>query len=177
MRVTCAADWPLVIDLVDQSMGTVLPTNVVGHVQREGCVEVGMSSKRWPALVPQHAGGKKHLRKLALRDWQAAIVFDAHPDLFVCGLLHSDGCRSMNNVSTRGRAYSYPRYFLSNRSEDIHEMFARALERLDITSTRSGWNQSIAKRRDVMLLDGIGAFKDEPCSLEVPGAGIEPARP
>ena len=82
----------------------------------------------------------------------------------------------MNNVTVRGRAYSYPRYFFSNRSEDIHAMFSRALEALSITPTRSGWNQSVARAPHVATLDRIGASKQTPCSLEVPGAGIEPAR-
>lgn len=176
MRVTCAAAWPLIIDLVGQSMKILLPLNAVGHLMREGCIEVGMSSKRWPALFPQHAGGKKHLRPLSLATWQEAIALDEHPELFVCGLLHSDGCRSINKVTVRGQEYAYPRYFFSNRSEDIHALYAEALSRLSITSTRSWWNQSVAKRKDVAALDAIGASKADPCALEVPGAGIEPAR-
>ena len=176
MRVTCAMAWPLIIDLVEESMQILLPTNAVGHLTREGCIEVGMSSKRWPALFPQHAGGKKHLRSLVLARWQETIALDRHPELFVCGLLHSDGCRSMNQVTVRGKRYAYPRYFFSNRSEDIHAMFAKGLDRLSITSTRSGWNQSVARREDVAVLDGIGASKSDPCALGVPGAGIEPAR-
>ena len=176
MRVTCATAWPLIIDLVGQSMKILLPMNTVGHLDREGCIEVGMSSKRWTSLFPQHGRGPKHLRKLELAGWQREIVFEAHPDLFVCGLLHSDGCRSINKVTVRGKRYAYPRYFFSNRSEDIHAMFAAALDRLAITSTRSWWNQSVAKRGDVETLDRIGASKSRPCALEVPGAGIEPAR-
>lgn len=175
MRVTCATAWPLIIDLVGQAMKTLLPGNAVGHLMREGCVEVGMSSKRWPTLVPQHAGGKKHLRSLTLSPWQEVIALDDHPELFVCGLLHSDGCRSMNKVTVRGRRYVYPRYFFSNRSEDIHALFADGLHRLSIRSTRSGWNQSVANRADIAVLDALGASKSQPCRLEVPGAGIEPA--
>lgn len=174
LRVTCAKDWPLIVDLVGGAMKMLLPTNVVGHFFREGCVEVGMSSKRWPALFPQHGPGRKHRRRLVLADWQRDIVIRAHPDLFVCGLLHSNGCRSINHVSVRGRSYAYPRYFLSNRSEDIHGMFGEALEQLGVTSTRSGWHQSIAKRPHVALLDRVGATKSEPCDLECPGRGSNP---
>lgn len=177
LRITCADDWPAVMDVVDEAMSTVLPDNTVGRYRRkgDGCTEVGMSSKRWPHLLPQHGPGMKHLRHLRLADWQEAVAVGAHPALFVCGLLHSDGCRATNNVTVRGRKYSYPRYFFSNRSEDIHAMFVRALTELSISSTRSGWNQSIARRADVALLDHLGASKAEPCVL-VPGAGIEPAR-
>lgn len=178
MRVTCADDWPAVMELVASSMAVILPGNTVGELARrgQGCTEIGMSSKRWPQLFPQHGRGPKHLRFIALEPWQEALVFGAHPDLLVCGLLHSDGCRAINNVTVRGRKYSYPRYFFSNRSEDIHAIFSRALSALSITSTRSGWNQSVARRAHVQLLDRLGASKSRPCSLEVPGAGIEPAR-
>jgi hypothetical protein len=175
MRITCANDWPLVMELVGQALETILPRNSAGRLARDGCTEVGMSSKRWPALVPQHGSGVKHERTLRLTAWQEALVLEGHPGLFVCGLLHSDGCRVTNHVTVRGRRYAYPRYFFSNRSEDIHQMFARAIGRLGLSSTRSGWNQSVARHADVALLDAIGAWKAKPCVL-VPGAGIEPAR-
>lgn len=165
------------MDLVGEAMSTLLPDNAVGRLRRtgQGCTELGMSSKRWPGLFPQHGSGRKHLRHLRLTDWQEAVAVRAYPALFVCGLLHSDGCRAINNVTVRGRKYGYPRYFFSNRSEDIHGVFARALDELTVSSTRSGWNQSIARRADVALLDHLGAWKAQPCVL-VPGAGIEPAR-
>jgi hypothetical protein len=35
-----------------------------------------------------------------LEPWQQAIV-DAHPWRFLAGLLHSDGCRTVNRFSTK----------------------------------------------------------------------------
>jgi hypothetical protein len=129
-------------------------------------------------LFPQHGRGRKHHRALQLTDWQEKIVFGAAAEEFVCGLLHSDGCRVVNRVRVRGRDYEYPRYFFSNRSQDIHRMFADALATHGVSSTRSGWQQSVARRPDVALLDGWGANKVWPWPTNadvVPGAGFEPA--
>lgn len=180
LRVMCGDDWPLVTRRLQDAMSALLPANKIGHLQREGCVEVSMYSKRWIELLPQHGQGRKHLRPLELTRWQEHIVFGANTPEFVCGLLHSDGCRTINRVNVRGNSYEYPRYFFSNRSEDIHRMLTRALEALGVSATRSGWQQSIAKRSHVALLDSWGADKRWPWPTEaglVPGAGIEPARP
>ena len=115
----------------------------------------------------------KHRRTIALARWQEAIVYSEFPEEFVCGLIHSDGCRAINNVHAAGRTYSYPRYFFSNRSDDIHKLFATALAALGISSTRSGWQQSIARKDDVALLDELGARKDWP----YPGDGSDQACP
>jgi hypothetical protein len=62
-----------------------------------------------------------------LEPWQQEIV-DEHPWAFLRGLLHSDGCRTVNRFSTRlpsGRVaeYAHPRWFFSNRSDDIRGLF------------------------------------------------------
>jgi hypothetical protein len=43
-------------------MELVLLANRVHAMARKamGCTEVGLSSKQWPALVPQHGRGPKH---------------------------------------------------------------------------------------------------------------------
>lgn len=162
LRVTCSNDWPLVIERLHGAIQVLLPANSVGRTAKVGCTEVWLYSKRWPMLLPQHGRGPKHLRSLALADWQADIVFNVAPADFVSALLHSDGCRAANHVCAGGRDYVYPRYFFSNRSEDIHSMFQCALEHLGIRSTRSGWQQSVARAADVALLDRLGASKAAP---------------
>lgn len=159
LRVNCSADWPLVMERLAVSLGALLPSNAIGYTLRSGCIEVGVYSKRWPSLLPQHGPGRKHLRSMALTDWQKEIVLGPAAEAFVCGLLHSDGCRVMNRVTVRDRHYEYPRYFFSNRSEDIHRMLADALARHGVTSSRSGWQQSVARSADVALLDRWGADK------------------
>lgn len=179
LRIVCSDDWPLVRDRVARSMEILLPRNVVGYVPKQGCVEVAMYSKRWFALIPQHGPGRKHLRSIQLQPWQRPIVLRDHVREFVCGLLHSDGCRSINRVVTRGRPYEYPRYFFSNRSEDIHGLFRQALTEGGMHTTRSGWHQSVARRADVELLDRWGADKSSPwpAGEECPGRDSNPQGP
>ncbi len=60
----------------------------------------------------------------------------------------------MNNVVTRGKAYSYPRYFFTNYSEDILMLCADAFDRLGVEWRRNRWNSlSVAKRDSVAFLD------------------------
>lgn len=54
----------------------------------------------------------------------------------------------------RGKAYVYPRYRFSNRSEDIRQIFARACETLGVSWKRMNEvNLSVNRREDVALLD------------------------
>jgi hypothetical protein len=73
----------------------------------------------------------KHLRHIELADWQQSIVSE-HAKGFVRGLLHSDGCRFMNPVTTHTVRYEYPRYMFSNASEDTLSLFAHACDGLSI---------------------------------------------
>jgi hypothetical protein len=90
--------------------------------------------------------------------WQQRIV-EAHPWCFLRGLLHSDGCRTVNRFSVRlpsGRVghYSYTRWFFSNRSEDILSIYCRTCDELGIRWTRSSdRNVSVSQRCSVALLD------------------------
>lgn len=179
LRIVCGNDWPAVLDRVARSMEVVLPNNVVGYVPRQGCVEVGMYSKRWPALIPQHGRGRKHLRKIELSPWQRPIVLGDHAREFVCGLIHSDGCRTINRVVTRGRPYEYPRYYFSNRSEDIHALLREALTVHGVRTTRTGWHQNVSRRHDVELLDRWGADKASTWPVEegCPGRDSNPHGP
>lgn len=164
LRVTCTTSWPLVMDRLEAELSVLFPKNKVGrHVRTgEGCTQVSLYSKRWPVLIPQLGEGPKHQREIRLASWQESIVQREHPEPFVCGLIHSDGCRANNVIRTSERSYTYPRYFFSNRSEDLHGLLASSLSVLGISSTRSGWQQSIARKRDVEALDALGARKDSP---------------
>lgn len=116
--------------------------------------------KRWPEVLPQCGPGRKHERDIVLVDWQESIV-SAHSAQFVRGLIHSDGCRSVNRFTTRlpsGRSanYAYPRYFFSNLSGDIRGLFCEACDRLGVRWTQSNArNISVADRRSVALLDRV----------------------
>jgi hypothetical protein len=95
-----------------------------------------------------------------LEAWQRAIV-DAFPREFVRGLLDSDGCRTVNRFKTtlpsgRVAEYAYPRWFFSNRSDDIRGLFCEYCERLGIRWTQSNpRNISVSHRRSVAALDSF----------------------
>jgi hypothetical protein len=100
----------------------------------------------------------KHLRPIVLEPWQQAIV-EAHPWQFLRGLIHSDGCRTVNRFKTKlpsGRVaeYEYPRYFFSNLSADIRGLFCATCEQLGLRWTQSNHrNISISHRHSVALLE------------------------
>jgi hypothetical protein len=158
--VACDAAYPQIIeDCWAAMMLTLLPRRVHCNPHRSSCsVRVVGSSKRWPEAFPQHGPGRKHDRKIELALWQREIV-DRHPREFLRGLLHSDGCRTVNRFKTKlpsGRVaeYAYPRWFFSNRSEDIRGLFCEYCERLGIRWTQSNpRNISVSHRDSVALLD------------------------
>jgi hypothetical protein len=78
------------------------------------------------------------------------IGLKSRPRLLLRGLIHSDGYRGTNRI--QGGAYSYPRYMFSNRSADIRDIFAGACRRVGPTQC-GGWQLSVARRRDVALMD------------------------
>ena len=72
------------------------------------------------------------------------------------GLIHSDGCRFLNRVRHGEKVYVYPRYMFSNRSRQIHGIFA---EHLDLLGIAWRWSNdhtiSIARRDSVAKLDAF----------------------
>jgi hypothetical protein len=141
-------------------MQLVLPQCDVARyrLRHNHCTRVVAASRRWPEVFPQHAPGYKHERPIVLEPWRREIV-DAFPREFLRGLIHSDGCRTINRFQTRlpsGRVaeYEYPRYFFSNMSADIRGLFCEYCERLGIRWTQSNHrNISVSHRDSVALLD------------------------
>ncbi|MFI9649783.1 transcriptional regulator [Streptomyces sp. NPDC052040] len=157
LRVVLDRAWPGIIDACEEAMRAVRPSNSVCRIGKQGCVAVTSSSKHWPCLFPQHGPGKKHERRIVLEPWQQEIV-DAQPWEFVRGLIHSDGCRTINwttrIVGGEPRRYAYPRYFLSNLSHDIVGLFTDTLDRLGVEWTlANARNVSVARKASVALLD------------------------
>ncbi|MGW3656744.1 transcriptional regulator [Streptomyces sp. NPDC005151] len=161
LRIACADAWPGLIDACAEAMQIVRPGNKVFRVQRQGCQYVTCHSKHWPCLFPQHGPGRKHDRKIALEPWQQRIV-DAHPWEFVRGLIHSDGCRIINwttrLVGGERKRYEYPRYFFTNKSDDIRKLFSDTLTAVGVEWTTlargsSPLNISVARRASVALMD------------------------
>jgi hypothetical protein len=116
-------------------------------------VDIVSSWRGWPYLLPQHGPGRKHSRRIVLKDWQRTIVM-AYPAPFLRGLIHSDGWRGLNRVHVKGRDYAYPRYQFSNRSDDIRQLFTYACDLAGIEWRPWGrWHISVARRDAVALLD------------------------
>jgi hypothetical protein len=163
LRVTLDKKYPGIIesccDAIDKIMlgqhATVFP-------RKTGCVDVSLFSKHWPCLFPQHGPGRKHHRRIALEPWQQTLV-DQEPEEFVCGLIHSDGCRVVAN----DRGVRSVRYHFSNRSEDIICLFTAALDSLDIHWRRSTkYIVSIYRKADTARMDEFIGPKDRAVPLE-----------
>jgi hypothetical protein len=136
------------------AMVVVMPTSKVAVLNRSGggaAAQISSYSNAWPCLIPQCGPGPKHKRKIALEPWQEAIVA-RHPDRFVRGLIHSDGCRVLNRVNGK----DYPRYFFSQVSTDIQGLFCRACDRLGVEYAYNNPHSiSVARRTSVATLDRI----------------------
>lgn len=123
-------------------------------------IELQVSHPSLPYAFPQCGPGKKHERAIELVGWQCELTH-ANPEQLIRGLIHSDGCRTVNRFSTRlpsGRIghYEYPRYFFSNLSADIRRIFCEHCELLGIHWTLSNpRNVSISHRDSVAILDSF----------------------
>jgi hypothetical protein len=109
---------------------------------------------------PQHGPGRKHERPIELTDWQRELTH-AHPGALVRGLVHSDGCRTINRFKTklpsgRVKEYAYPRYFFSNESADIRAIFCEHCELLGVRwSLSNRRNLSVSDKKSVAILDEV----------------------
>lgn len=157
LRIACADAWPGLIQLCREAITRVRPGIGVYALQKEGYAMVTSYSRHWPNLFPQHAPGKKHERRITLEPWQLDIV-DAHPWEFIRGLVHSDGCR-ITNWTTRviggeTKRYEYPRYFFTNLSADIRQLYTDTLDKLGVSwKQANAYNISVARKASVALMD------------------------
>jgi hypothetical protein len=109
---------------------------------------------------PQHGPGRKHDRRIELKPWQLELT-RAHPGALVRGLIHSDGCRTINRFTTklpsgRTKEYAYPRYFFTNESADIRAIFCEHCDLLGVRWSRSNRkNISISNKNSVAILDEV----------------------
>ncbi|NEB30510.1 helix-turn-helix domain-containing protein [Streptomyces sp. SID14446] len=159
--ITLDDAWPGIQDSAERALRAVFPHNATCRVRTVGAHNIKVYFKHLVCLFPQHGPGRKHERPIVLEPWQRDIV-DACPWDFVRGLIHSDGCR-ITNWTTRlvggeRKRYEYPRYFFTNVSDDIRQLFTDTLDRLGVAwthCTRHGnpYNISVARRASVALLD------------------------
>jgi hypothetical protein len=160
--VTLDSTYPAIIAEVEEAARTVFPGVPVHRFLRMGgsVTAVQANHPALPFAFPQHGPGHKHTREIALTEWQRALTH-AHPRELLRGLIHSDGCRTLNRFKTslpsgRVAEYEYPRYFFSNLSDGIRAIFCEHCELLGIRWTQSNpRNISVSHRMSVALLDGF----------------------
>lgn len=155
LRIFLGRKYQLIVSECEAAVSIVMPANAATTYRRkdENLDEVGSYSKHWPHVFPQHGVGPKHKRRIALEPWQEKIVA-MHPGRLLRGLIHSDGCRATNRIRHPKKTYEYPRYFFSNRSDDIQGIFCDACDRLGVEWRQDWpWNISIAQRDSVAILD------------------------
>jgi hypothetical protein len=139
-----------------QAMRTFTPSGITRvRLRRDAeAVDVSAYGNHWLSLFPQHGPGRKHDRAIVLTTWQRNLTH-ARPRHLLRGLIHSDGCRVIASIrGPRERRYSYPRYYFSNRSDDIRAIFCDHLDLLAIDWTQSmPYVIQIARRRAVEAMD------------------------
>lgn len=161
LRVVLDSGYPDIVHECVTAVGRVSEARVTALFRSgKSCVVLQSTSTDWRNLFPQHGRGKKHERKIELVGWQREIT-SQHTREFIRGLIHSDGSRCINRFSLKqpsGRVgrYAYPRYFFTNYSADIREIFWEHCELLGIRWSKSNArNISISHRDSVALLDSF----------------------
>lgn len=148
LRIFLDAKYPGIAGRASAAMQSVL-SSPAGTVTRGNCIEVYTYWRHWPCLFPQHGPGLKHERSILLEDWQQRLVA-RHPESLLEGLIHSDGCRSLN--TGRG-GWVHPRYSFANRSTDIHGLFREACDRIGVHWTAAPEKTYVSRKADVARLD------------------------
>lgn len=130
------------------------------HGSKRGNVAIiSIYRKHLTVWFPQHGAGRKHKRLIVLEEWQREITH-AHPLHFLRGLIHSDGCRYINWVNSRGRRYEYPAYSFSNMSQDIHRLFQEHCDIVGVAyTTPSAKCTAVRNKPGVQMLDLGGCAK------------------
>jgi len=160
LGIYCDSAYPAILDEIETAIRACAPETPVRRNRRPNSAGIVLfaSSNVWDLAFPQHGPGRKHDRPIRLESWQAEIT-RANPQQLLRGLIHSDGCRVENRFKTKlpsGRTaeYAYPRYFFSNLSDDIREIFCAHCELIGVRWTQSNArNISISHRDSVALLD------------------------
>jgi hypothetical protein len=158
--ITLDAAYPRI---VEQAMAACAACFADTPAHRFSCNDgsvtaVQLNHPALPFAFPQHGAGPKHLRRIDLEEWQRELLH-RFPRELLRGLIHSDGCRTINRFkiklpSGRTAAYEYPRYFFSNLSDDIRRIFCEHCELLGTRWTQSNpRNISISHRKSVALMD------------------------
>jgi hypothetical protein len=158
LRISLDQRYPLIIQRCMWAIQSV-SSHKAGTARKIGCLEIYSNWKHWLCAFPQHGPGPKHHRLIELMRWQQQVI-EAHPHEFLRGLIHSDGCRSLNRVKrplkSGVREYAYTRYFFSNYPADIKRLFTETCALIGVDTKPDGPHLvSVARRSSVELLDSF----------------------
>lgn len=156
LRIFRDARYSRLIDACSEAIGSVAGRRA-GCQPHTGCVEIYSSWKHWPCVIPQHGMGLKHAREIALVPWQDSLV-RRFPQELIRGLIHSDGCRVINRVQrplkSGVKEYDYVRYFFTNTSSDIRQLFTETCALIGVSCRPTNErNISVARRDSVQVLE------------------------
>ena len=159
LMIALDARYPGIVSEAEEAVQRTVPgVSLRRYMSKEGVIRVLAATIIWREAFPQHGRGRKHKRRIELATWQREITA-VFPRELLRGLIHSDGCRTMNRFRTKlpsGRVapYEYPRYFFSNLSGDIRRIFCEHCELLGIRWAQSNpRNISVSHRDSVALMD------------------------
>ena len=125
---------------------------IVRNAKSARMISVQSYWNHWPCLL--HPAPARHGKLWAYRCGPPKQRGKSSSLPLIRGLIHSDGCRAINRVVVRGKAYSYPRYFFGNESPDILAIMGRALDSVGVAWRFNRRNSiSIARRDAVTTMD------------------------
>jgi hypothetical protein len=158
LRIFQDQRYPQIIQRIRWAIETVSgnPSSIVAKV---GCYEIFGYWKHWWCLFPQHGPGMKHTREIVLEPWQRDLV-KSYPHELIRGLVQSDGCRAINRVRRPTLAglkrYAYVRYFFTNASPQIRELFGSTCREIGVACRPTTERVlSVAQRESVAILDSF----------------------
>lgn len=131
--------------------------------KNKSCICLSVYNNELNDIFPQNGLKKKYERKIELLEWQKEIIA---PIELLKGLIHSDGCFYTEKINDK---YTYERFVFSNKSIDLHDIFQKACNTLNIEydfqhkgNVNFAWQTRISKKESVKKLKQIIGTKDMP---------------
>jgi hypothetical protein len=155
LRLFLDAKYPTIVSEADALLRRVFPGNRICRQTRHNgaMIELFVYHQHLGCLLPQHAVGKKHLRRLTLEPWQSELVTTA-PWCFLRGCIRSDGCVFVNRTGP----YEYISYGFTNYSSDILDLVETTCRAQGLRPCRYARAIRLNRREDVArLLEHVGA--------------------
>jgi intein-encoded DNA endonuclease-like protein len=134
--------------LIEDCLTTLFPNNCVSRINKTGCWDICVHSKKLPILFPHLGQGKKHERKISLTTEQLELL-KMYPKDFILGCLHSDGAKCKRKTTNHF-------YQFTNLSLDIKEFFEIACSCIGIPLKNiKAKNVYIYKREYINIIDSF----------------------